>query len=162
MTTQGLRNQGVSTLLSAIGELGYADDELARLSALLNEAFNELQTSVSVVRLVAANRRDVVEIERSANRAITALQRAKDARQLIGATQQRLDAIRESLSIASRAPQAPANATATASRTDISAGTGPDPASVAAMVQKTNSSTGAALRPEMPQTPRQRLYSSDW
>ena len=160
MTTQGLRNQGVSTLLSAIGELGYADDELARLSALLNEAFNELQTSVSVVRLAAANRGDVVEIERSANRAITALQRAKDARQLIGATQQRLDVIRDSLSIASRAPQAPANATA--SRTDISAGTGPDPASVAAMVQKTNSSTGAALRPEMPQTPRQRLYSSDW
>ena len=160
MTTQGLRNQGVSTLLSAIGELGYADDELARLSALLNEAFNELQTSVSVVRLVAANRRDVVEIERSANRAITALQRAKDARQLIGATQKRLDAVRDSLSIASCASQVFANDAA--SKTDISAGTGPDPASVAAMVQKPNSSTGAALRPEMPQTPRQRLYSSDW
>ena len=160
MNPQGLRNQGVSTLLSAIGELGYADDELARLSALLNEAFNELQTSVSVVRLVAANRRDVVEIERSANRAITALQRAKDARQLIGATQQRLDAVRDSLSIASRVPQTIAN--------DAAAGTGishvaePVPASVVAKEGKSNTSTGAALRPEMPQTPRQHLYSPDW
>jgi hypothetical protein len=105
MSRLGPTDDGASTLLAAIGQLSGAQDDLTRLSALLNDAFNELLTSFRVVQLVAVNGGNMLEIERSANRAITALQCGDLADQLIGFTQKRLVFVRESLKIERQMPQ---------------------------------------------------------
>lgn len=95
----------VSSPAGVIGEISHAHDDLVRLSALLDDAFHELLTSFSVVQLVAAGGGNLLEIERCANRAITALQCGDLANQLIGVTQKRLVGVRETLKIASQLPQ---------------------------------------------------------
>ncbi|MEQ1515480.1 MAG: hypothetical protein ABL931_03220 [Usitatibacteraceae bacterium] len=90
---------------TAMHELRGAHDDLSRLSVLLNEAFGELLNSFSVVHLVASNGGDIAEIERSANRAITALQCGDMASQLIGFTQKRLTFVRETLKNEPQLPQ---------------------------------------------------------
>jgi hypothetical protein len=75
------------------------------LSALLGHAFDELLNSFRVVQLVAVNGGDVAEIERAANRAITALQCGALASELIASAQQRLTRVRLTLQIESQMPQ---------------------------------------------------------
>lgn len=98
-----------------ISQLRCAHDDLTRLSTLLDHAFDELLNSFSVVQLVVVNGGDVAEIERSANRAITALQCSGLARELIGSAQKRLTDVGRLLQIG---PQMPQIAMTSAARVD--------------------------------------------
>ena len=104
MTQQGQPVESIPAPISAIRELGSAHDDLARLLALLNEAFDELLTSFTAVQSAAVSGGNAADMERFANRAITALQCGDLASQLIGFTQQRLTIVGESLKILSQLP----------------------------------------------------------
>ena len=65
--------ENASPPLSAIGELNNAQDDLARLSAFLSDAFGELLNSFSAAQSAAHDNGSVPEIDRIACRAITAL-----------------------------------------------------------------------------------------
>ena len=90
---------------SASGELSGAQDDLARLSTLLNHAFDELLTSFSGMQSVARKAGKALEIDQFASRAIAALQSEDLACQLIGFTQKRLSLARESLTFRPQVPQ---------------------------------------------------------
>jgi hypothetical protein len=102
---QNLPFEVIAPPRSASGELSGAQDDLARLSVLLADAFGELLTSFSGVRSVARKAGSVPEIDQFTNRAIAALQRVDLASQLIGFTQDRLAQARESLKIRPQVPQ---------------------------------------------------------
>lgn len=105
MTFPGQHSEPDSGPCVAVDELCRAHDDLVRLSTLLGHAFDELLNSFRVVQLVADNGGDVAEIERAANRAITALQCGALAGELIASAQQRLTRARLTLQNDSQMPQ---------------------------------------------------------
>lgn len=109
-TQQNPIQEGASPVLVAITELSVAQDDLARLSDLLNDAFDELLNSFSRAQSIARKAGDAVEMDQYANRAITAMQCEDLASKLIGFTQKRIGLARESLKRQSLGPQmGPAN-----------------------------------------------------
>jgi hypothetical protein len=105
MNHQDLPFESVSPPLSAIDELSGAQDDLARLSALLKAAFGELLTSFSAIQSVARKTGSSPEMDRFTSRAITALQSEDLASQLIGHTRKRLALAEKSLKIRPQMPQ---------------------------------------------------------
>ena len=87
--------------MSAVNELWSAQDDLARLSGLLHDAFGELLNCFISVQSVARMAGSLPEIDRVTSRAIAALQCEDMASQLIGFTQLRLSRARESLNTSS-------------------------------------------------------------
>jgi hypothetical protein len=86
-------------------ELEGARDDLARLSALLNEAFAELLASFSAIQAAAQNGSGNAAIDQHTMRAVTALQCEDMASQLITFTQKRLESARGVLKNLPEMPQ---------------------------------------------------------
>jgi hypothetical protein len=90
---------------AALIELAAAEDDLTRLSTILNEAFGELLNSFGEVQSIAQKNGHPAEMDLITSRAIMAIQCEDLASQLIGFTQKRLVFAREALKIRTRVPQ---------------------------------------------------------
>jgi hypothetical protein len=105
MNNPDLPTKQASPQFLAASELAGAQNDLTRLSALLNDAFHELLTSFNSVQTVVQRGGNLAEIEQFAGRAIHALQCEDLSSQLIDFTQRRLSIVQESLKIAADVPQ---------------------------------------------------------